>query len=85
MVALPVTACRRCGAEFVPHKPWATFCSKSCRNAWHAADDGGLRGVVSSVRVMRRGVVSVVVRFGIEDRDRAVALDPGAVLEVLRQ
>lgn len=76
-------ACAQCGSTFVPRKRWAKFCSAKCRTAHHAGDDG-LRAVVSKVTVMRRGKVSVVLHFDLEDRDRAAALTPGDVIEVLR-
>jgi hypothetical protein len=76
--------CAHCGSPFVPRKRWAKFCSPKCRTDHHAASDGGLRAVVSKVSVMRRGTVSVVLRFGIDERDRAAALTPGDVIEVLR-
>jgi hypothetical protein len=76
--------CAHCGSAFVPRKRWAKFCSPKCRTDHHAKSDDGLRAVVSKVSVMRRGTVSVVLRFGLEDRDRAAALTPGDVIEVVR-
>ena len=38
----------------------------------------GLRAVVSSVRVMKRGTVSVTLHFDPMDRDAALAIEPGA-------
>jgi len=75
--------CMQCAAPFTARRPWARFCSAKCRNLHHAGDDA-LRGKVSKVSVMRRGKVSVVVHFDLEDRERAAALTPGDVLEVLR-
>ena len=76
--------CLHCGGSFRPRKRWQRFCSPKCRTAHHAAADGALRGVVSKVSVMRRGKVSVVVHFDLEDRERAGGLTPGDVIEVLR-
>jgi hypothetical protein len=59
------------------------FCSSTCRTEFHAQRIGqGIRGVVSSVRIMRRGSVSVVLRFGLDERDRALKLEPGKVVAV---
>ena len=77
--------CTHCQKPFTPMKRWARFCSKPCRVAFHNACDGGLRGLVSSVRVMRRGQVSVVIRFALDDRDRALQFEPGHILEVVSQ
>ena len=77
--------CSQCQTPFKPTRPHQVFCSKQCRSDHHNAFDGGLRGVVSSVRVMRRGSVSVVLRFGIEDRERALKLEPGKLLDVVTQ
>lgn len=41
-----------------------------------------MRGRVSRVSVIRGGEVSVVLRFGLEELDRAKQLMPGVVLEV---
>lgn len=72
------------GRTFHPVKPWQKFCSPRCRTQAYVGGDGAMRGVVSKVSVMRRGVVSVVVRFDLEDRDRAQGLTPGDVIEVVR-
>lgn len=41
-----------------------------------------MRAKVSRVTVIRGGEVSVVLRFGIEDKDRALELSPGALVSV---
>lgn len=82
--AVPDASCAACGAPFRRAKNWQRFCSPKCRAAYHVSGDGGLRGVVSKVSVMRRGVVSVVLRFDLTERDRAGALTPGDVIEVVR-
>lgn len=43
-----------------------------------------VRAVVSRVTVRKRGEVSVVLRFDLEDRDTAANLTPGTVVELLR-
>lgn len=82
-----VVECARPGCQkpFTPIKPWQRYCSRACRSAAHNACDGGMRGMVSSVRVMRRGQVSVVLRFSLDERDRALQIEPGHVLEVVTQ
>lgn len=77
--------CQHCQKPFTPMKRWARFCSKSCRIAFHNACDGGLRASVSSVRILARGQVSVVLRFALDERDRALQFEPGTVLEVVSQ
>jgi hypothetical protein len=39
-------------------------------------------GKVSSVRMLRRGGVSVTIRFDLTERDRVAQLEPGRVVEV---
>jgi hypothetical protein len=73
---------RQCGKAFTPRKPWAVFCGPKCRTTWHEQDDGALRAVVSSVRLTKRGGVSMIVRFDPMDRDAALGIDPGAVVEI---
>lgn len=75
-------SCVRCGRSFAPVKRWQRFCGRACRQAFHEAEDGGLRAVVSSVRVMKRGTVSVTLHFDPLDRDAALGIDPGAVVEI---
>lgn len=78
-----VCACG-CGRGFTPRKPWQRFYSTKCRNDWNAkARESGLRGVVSSVRMLRRGGVSITLRFTATERDRASQFEPGKVIEVL--
>lgn len=76
--------CRHCGGTFTARKGWQLYCSPRCRSQHHGLGDGALRGVVSKVSVMRRGVVSVVLRFDLTERERAQALTPGDVLEIMR-
>lgn len=42
-----------------------------------------IRGRVSRVSIIRGGEVSVVVRFGLEERDRVQAFTPGTLLELV--
>lgn len=41
-----------------------------------------MRGVVSSVRMLKRGGVSVTLRFAMDERDRAAQLEPGKIVEI---
>lgn len=78
--------CDYCLQPFAPQgrqRRRMRFCSSTCRTEFHAQRIGhGIRGVVSSVRIMRRGSVSVVLRFGLDERDRALKLEPGKVVAV---
>jgi hypothetical protein len=78
--------CDYCLQPFAPQgrqRKRQRFCSVPCRNEYHAQRIGqGMRGVVSSVRIMRRGSVSVVLRFGLDERERALKLEPGKVVAV---
>lgn len=90
--ALPATrapaegerACDFCRDPFVPRRPHQRFCSTACRQGFHAQGDHGLRGAVVSNRILRRGKVSMVIQFGIEDREAALAIVPGDVVEVVK-
>lgn len=75
--------CPQCSTPFEPTRPHQRFHHPKCRQAYHASGDGGLRGAVTSVRILARGQVSVVVRFAPIDRDNALSLTPGAVVEVV--
>lgn len=81
-----LVSCAYCFRAFVPsgrQRKRQRFCQQVCRTEYHAARIGqGIRGVVSSVRIMKRGSVSVVLRFGLDERDRALKLEPGKVVGV---
>lgn len=75
--------CGYCLTPFKPTKSWQIFCSSACRtegNARRAAE--GIRGTVSSVRALRRGGVSVTLRFTAIERDRVLKLEPGKLVGV---
>jgi hypothetical protein len=59
--------CAHCAWPFkesARHKGRQKFGSVECRNAWHEARRGhGMAGRVSSVRILKRGCVSVTIRF----------------------
>lgn len=76
-------SCGYCFKAFTPRRHWAKWCSSACRNEANARKAStGMRGIVSSVRIMRRGSVSVVLRFGLEERERVLKLEPGKVVGV---
>jgi hypothetical protein len=75
--------CPECQRDFTPKRPHQRFCSNACRVNNYAGSDGGLRGAVTSVRKMKRGVVSVVVRFSPLEANNALKLTPGDLLEVI--
>jgi hypothetical protein len=78
-----IRACGYCFKSFLPRRPWAKYCSTACRNEAAAKKaTTGMRGVVSRVSTMKRGGVSVVLRFGLEERDRVLKLEPGKVVGV---
>lgn len=74
--------CQQCPKEFEPTRAHQRFCSTRCRVKNHG--DGGLRGIVSSVRKLRRGGVSVVIRFDALSADNALQIEPGALIEVIK-
>lgn len=76
--------CQHCSKPFEPKRPHQKFCCTGCRSAHHAAGDGGLRAAVSSVRVTKRGGVSVILRFAPIDRENAAKLTPGEMVEVVK-
>lgn len=73
-----------CGVRFVQRKSWQRFATAKCRADWNAKRaESAPRGVVSSVRMLRRGGVSITMRFSLEERDRVSKLEPGKVVELL--
>jgi hypothetical protein len=79
--------CAQCGDPFKPaprHEGRQKFGDVACRNAWHEARRGhGIACRVSSVRALKGGRISITVRVDAEERDRAVQLEPGKLVEVL--
>jgi hypothetical protein len=73
--------CPQCSKEFEPVRH-QRFCSPRCKVKSHG--DGGLRGIVSSVRKMKRGSVSVVIRFDPLSAHNALQIEPGALIEVIK-
>lgn len=77
--------CPHCQSEFEARRADQVYCRQRCRQDHYTATvgDGGLRAAISSVRVLSRGNVSVVLRFKLVDRDNALRLMPGKVVEVV--
>lgn len=79
-----VCALPSCGVTFRPVKPWHKFHSDKCRREFHRAQGRPpMRGVISKVSILKRGEVSIMLRFGIDEQDRARQLTPGRTLEVV--
>jgi len=74
------THCAYCGDPF-PAKPGKRFCKPAHRTAY--AREFGLRGKVSKVSICQGGEISIVLRFGIEERERAQRITPSTVLTVV--
>jgi len=82
-----MSACPQCRREFEPRRPHQVYCRKRCRMAHYAVTrgDGALRGTVRSVKVCSQGDASVTLRFSATDRDNALLVMPGMVVEIFRQ
>lgn len=74
----------QCGVKFKPNKPWQKFHADKCRREFHRTQGRPpMRGVISKVSILKRGEVSIMLRFGIDEQDRARQLTPGRTLEVV--
>ena len=51
--------------------------------AWRDIGDGGLMGAIVHVRVLKRGVTHVTLRFSQEDTERVLRLRPGDLKEIV--
>lgn len=78
--------CAGCQREFEPKRSDQKYHSPKCRQDHYAANlgDGALRGAVSRVSLLKGGKVSVVLTFLPIDRDNALQVMPGSMVEVLR-
>lgn len=74
-----------CGVSFEPKRADQRYCGAKCRQQFNAmrAGDGALRGAVSRVSLLKGGEVSIVLRFAAMDRENALSVVPGAVVEVV--
>lgn len=71
-----------CAQPFTPRKHWQLYCSDECRLAQHRLrHDGGLRGIVRSVKRLKGGRVSITLHL--DDIDAALRVEPGRVMEIL--
>lgn len=78
------SVCPYCEGKFRPVVARQRFCTEPHRRAFHSKKgDGGIRGVVSTRRILKRGEISITLRFGIESRDRALKLSDAGVMEVV--
>lgn len=79
-----VCALSSCATPFTPRKPWQKFHTDECRREFHRTQGRPpMRGVISKVSILKRGEVSIMLRFGIDEQDRARQLTPGRTLEVV--
>jgi hypothetical protein len=78
--------CPHCLRAFVPKRADQVYCTSKHRQAFYAASlgDGALRGAVSRVSPLKRGKVSITLHFAPMDRDNALQIVPGTVVEVMR-
>jgi hypothetical protein len=74
-----------CGVSFEPKRKDQRYCGAKCRQQYNAmrVGDGALRGAVSRVSLLKGGEVSIVLRFAAMDRDNALQVEPGRLVEVL--
>lgn len=83
-----------CGVRFKPTRPWQRFHADACRRAFHRPNEATesdkrvlvgtpMRGVISKVSILKRGKVSAVIHFGIDEQDRARQLTPGEEIEIV--
>ncbi len=75
--------CPQCQKDFEVRREHQKFCSNHCRTQFHAGTDGGLRGAVASVRKLKGGMTSVVIRFRPIEAGNALRLEPGAIVELV--
>lgn len=74
----------QCGVTFKPSKPWQKFHTEKCRREFHRTQGRPpMRGVISKVSVLKRGKVSAVIHFGIDEQDRSRQLTPGQEIEIV--
>lgn len=74
-----------CGVLFEPKRPDQRYHNPKCRQQFNAmrTGDGALRGAVSRVSMLKGGEVSVVLRFAAMDRENALQVVPGQLVEVI--
>ncbi len=91
-MTLQAVPCPVCTKDFTPKRAWQRYCSRGCKRAFERAQYidraamplAHMRGVICSVRTLQRGVVSVVVRFGLDARQDALELMPGHLVAIER-
>ena len=74
--------CDGCMQLFRPARSWQRFHSDDCRRTFHRLKGRkGLTATVSKVSVLKRGEVSVVLRFATDQQAQARQLTPGQVVD----
>lgn len=77
--------CAYCHTSFLPRRKWARFCSAACRTEANArSTETGVELKVASMRVLKGGTLSLVVRVPAEHRHQFESVAPGASLKVVR-
>lgn len=74
--------CRQCPRIFTPARPHQQFCSKQCRQKFHSETDGSTIGTISRVSLLRSGDLSIVIRVPPIDRENALSLVRGGVVDL---
>lgn len=74
--------CLQCTTLFTPRRAHQKFCHTKCRQAFHTAGDGGLYGKVSRVTLLKSGGVNLTLRFDPIDRENALSLIRGGLVDV---
>jgi hypothetical protein len=74
-----------CRVSFEPKRADQLYHSTRCRQQFNASriGDGALRMAVSKVSLLKGGAVSVVLRSLPIDRENALQVTPGMVVEVV--
>lgn len=74
--------CDGCHQPFRPVRPWQRFHSDDCRRTFHRLKGRGtFTATVAKVSILKRGEVSVVLRFPAEQQAQARQLTPGQVVD----
>jgi hypothetical protein len=82
----PIT-CRNCETPIENPKPGQDFCANQgrCRQDWHKNHKRrlGIPGTISSLRLLKGGKISMVIRFDVADRNRITAFSQGQKIKVI--
>lgn len=74
-----------CRIQFQPKRADQRYHSPKCRMAAYAArtGDGALRAPISRITPLKGGEVNVILRFAAIDRENALSMLPGRLLEII--